>query len=118
VAVVVSFEYLLILGKMSNNDESSRPVTLPTIMAYLQQSMAQQQTAIADLQAQIETMNSHQQTEPHGLAHNPHPEPDIENSPNSIAQGIGGHNSLPPTIDTTGLQGSLKLSKPTICSSV
>jgi hypothetical protein len=74
--------------------------------------MAQQQTAIADLQAQIETINSHQQTEHRGLAHNPHPEPDIENSPNSLAQGVGGPNSLSPTIDTTGLQGSLKLHKP------
>ena len=46
-------------------------MTLPTIMAYLQQSMAQQQTAIADLQAQIETINSHQQTEHQGLANNP-----------------------------------------------
>ena len=94
---------------MSNNDESSQPVTLPIIMAYLQQSMAQQQTAIADLQAQIETINSHQQTEHQGLANNPHPEPDIGNSPNSLAQDIGGPNSLSPTIDTTGLQGSLKL---------
>ena len=111
-AVEVSFKYLLILGKMSNNDESSQPVTLPTIMAYLQQSMAQQQTAIADLQAQIETINSHQQTEHQGLANNPHPEPDIGNSPNSLAQDIGGPNSLSPTIDTTGLQGSLKLPKP------
>jgi hypothetical protein len=40
---------------MSNNDESSHPVTLPAIMAYFQESMAQQQTAIADLQAQIKT---------------------------------------------------------------
>jgi hypothetical protein len=56
---------------MSKNDESSQPVALPTIMAHLQQSMAQQQTAIADLQALIETINSHQQTESQGLANSP-----------------------------------------------
>jgi hypothetical protein len=97
---------------MSNSDESVQPVTLPAIMAYLQESMAEQKTAIADLQAQIETINAAPQTGNPGLANPPHPELDTANSPNSQSQGTDGPDNVSPQIDPTGIRGGLKLPKP------